>query len=49
MLAKFGVTKAQFWKMLKAEEVSPPVIKNPQMWLASKVMEFYENRVSPGK
>ena len=49
MLAKFGVTRTQFWKMRKAGEMPPPVIKNPQMWLASKVMEFYENRSSLGK
>jgi predicted DNA-binding transcriptional regulator AlpA len=46
MVAKLGVTRTQFWKMRKAGEVPPPVIKNPQMWLATKVMEFYENRAS---
>lgn len=49
MVAKLGVTRTQFWKMRKAGEVPPPVIKNPQMWLATKVMEFYENRASAGK
>lgn len=46
MLEKFGVTRTQFWRMRKAGDVPPPVIKNPQMWLASSVKEFYENRVS---
>ena len=49
MVAKLGVTRTQFWKMRKAGDVPPPVIKNPQMWLASKVMEFYEKRASAGK
>lgn len=46
MLEKLGVTRTQFWRMRKAGEVPPPVINNPQMWLASKVTEFYENRAS---
>ena len=46
MLVKLGVTRTQFWKMRKAGDVPSPVIKNPQMWLASKVTEFYENRAS---
>lgn len=46
MLKKLGVTRTQFWRMRKAGEVPLPVIKNPQMWLASKVTEFYENRAS---
>ena len=46
MLEKLGVTRTQFWRMRKAGDVPPPVIKNPQMWLASKVTEFYENRAS---
>ena len=46
MLVKMGVTRIQFWKMRKAGDVPPPVIKNPQMWLTSKVTEFYENRAS---
>ncbi|WP_262965450.1 hypothetical protein [Methylobacter psychrophilus] len=46
MLIKMGVTRTQFWKMRKAGDVPPPVIKNPQMWLASKVTEFYEDRAS---
>ena len=46
MVKKLGVTRTQFWKMRKAGDVPPPVIKNPQMWLASKVTEFYENRAS---
>jgi predicted DNA-binding transcriptional regulator AlpA len=49
MLATFGVTRTQFWKMRKVREVPLPVIKNPQMWLANNVMGFYENRASPGK
>lgn len=46
MLEKLGVTRTQFWRMRKAGEVPPPVIKNPQMWLASKVNAFYENRAN---
>ena len=46
MLEKLGVTRTQFWRMRKAGDVPPPVIKNPQMWLASKVTEFYEKRAS---
>lgn len=46
MLKKLGVTRTQFWRMRKAGEVPLPVINNPQMWLASKVTEFYENRTS---
>jgi predicted DNA-binding transcriptional regulator AlpA len=46
MLIKMGVTRTQFWKMRKAGDVPPPVIKNPQMWLASKVTEFYKDRAS---
>ena len=46
MMEKLGVTRTQFWRMRKAGEVPPPVIDNPQMWLASKVTEFYENRAS---
>jgi predicted DNA-binding transcriptional regulator AlpA len=46
MLEKLGVTRTQFWRMRKSGDVPPPVIKNPQMWLASKVTEFYENRAS---
>ena len=46
MLEKLGVTRTQFWRMRKAGDVPPPVIKHPQMWLASKVTEFYENRAS---
>jgi predicted DNA-binding transcriptional regulator AlpA len=46
MLKKLGVTRTQFWRMRKAGEVPLPVIKNPQLWLASKVTEFYENRAS---
>jgi predicted DNA-binding transcriptional regulator AlpA len=46
MVVKLGVTRTQFWKMRKAGEVPPPVIKNPQMWLATKVMELYEDRAS---
>ena len=46
MLEKLGVTRTQFLRMRKAGDVPPPVIKNPQMWLASKVTEFYENRAS---
>ncbi len=46
MLIKMGVTRTQFWKMRKVGDVPPPVIKNPQMWLASKVTEFYEDRAS---
>ncbi|MEQ1638999.1 MAG: hypothetical protein ABL903_20245 [Methylococcales bacterium] len=46
MVAKLGVTRTQFWKMRKAGEVPPPVIKSPQMWLATKVIEFYEDRAS---
>lgn len=49
MLKKLGVTRTQFWRMRKAGEVPLPVIKNPQMWLASKVTEFYENRASEQK
>ena len=49
MLQKLGVTRTQFWRMRKAGDVPPPVIKNPQMWLASKVTEFYENRASEQK
>jgi hypothetical protein len=29
MLEKLGVTRTQFWRMRKAGDVSPPVIKNP--------------------
>jgi len=46
MMEKLGVTRTQFWRMRKAGEVPPPVVDNPQMWLASKVTEFYENRAS---
>ncbi|WP_445366717.1 helix-turn-helix transcriptional regulator [Methylomonas sp. BW4-1] len=46
MLEKLGVTRTQFWRMRKAGEVPPPVIKNPQMWLASKVNAFYESRAN---
>ena len=46
MLVKMGVTRTQFWKMRKAGDAPPPVIKKHQMWLASKVTEFYENRAS---
>jgi predicted DNA-binding transcriptional regulator AlpA len=49
MMLKLGVTRSQFWKMRKAGEVPLPVINNPQMWLASKVTEFYENRASEQK
>jgi predicted DNA-binding transcriptional regulator AlpA len=46
MLIKLGVTRTQFWKMRKAGDVPPPVVKHPKMWLASKVDEFYEKRAS---
>ena len=49
MMEKLGVTRTQFWKMRKAGDVPSPVVKNPQMWLASKVTEFYENRASEQK
>jgi len=49
MMEKLGVTRTQFWKMRKAGDVPSPVVKNPQMWLASKVTEFYENRASEKK
>jgi len=45
MVEKLGVTRTQFWRMRKAGEVPPPVIRNPQMWLASQIKEFYERRV----
>ncbi|WGS85149.1 hypothetical protein [Methylomonas sp. UP202] len=44
MIKKLGVTRTQFWRMRKAGDVPPPVIRNPQMWLASQVKEFYERR-----
>ena len=43
-MKKLGVTRSQFWKMRKVGDVPPPVINNPQMWLASKVTEFYEKQ-----
>lgn len=46
MIEKLGVTRTQFWRMRKAGDVPPPVIRNPQMWLASQVKEFYERRVN---
>lgn len=46
MVEKLGVTRTQFWRMRKAGEVPPPVIRNPQMWLASQIKEFYERRVN---
>ena len=45
MIEKLGVTRSQFWRMRKAGEVPPPVIRNPQMWLSSQIKEFYERRV----
>ncbi|PPD31865.1 MAG: hypothetical protein CTY19_12745 [Methylomonas sp.] len=45
MVEKLGVTRTQFWRMRKAGEVPQPVIRNPQMWLASQIKEFYERRV----
>jgi len=44
MMEKLGVTRMQFWKIRKAVDVPSPVVKTPQMWLASKVTELYENR-----
>ena len=46
MVEKLGVTRTQFWRMRKAGDVPPPIIRNPQMWLASQVKEFYERRVN---
>jgi len=44
MLQRLGVSRTQFWRMRKAGAVPPPSVNNPQLWVASKVNEFYENK-----